>query len=224
MMESLLPPAVACAEAFDDDPGPVSFAAEAFDDDPGPVSFAEEHVADRATPGRRAEFRTGRRCAREALARLGRPPVAIPTGPHREPLWPAGVVGSITHCTGYRAAAAALATDLRSVGIDAENHAPLPDGTHRLIVIEPEQPMLGDLAARFPATHWDRLLFSAKESVYKAWFPLTGRWLGFEDAHLTIDPVAATFTASLLVEDAPLRFLAGRYLVRDEWVLTAVTV
>jgi 4'-phosphopantetheinyl transferase EntD len=84
--------------------------------------------------------------------------------------------------------------------------------------------MLGDLAARFPATHWDRLLFSAKESVYKAWFPLTGRWLGFEDAHLTIDPAAATFTASLLVEDAPLRFLAGRYLVRDEWVLTAVTL
>ena len=48
-----------------------------------------------------------------------------------------------------------------------------------------------------PAICWDRLLFSAKESVYKAWFRATGRWLGFEDAEVTIDPVARAFHARL---------------------------
>ncbi len=43
-----------------------------------------------------------------------------------------------------------------------------------------------------PGPSWDRLLFSAKESVYKAWFPLTGRWLGFEEAAITINPADGT--------------------------------
>jgi 4'-phosphopantetheinyl transferase EntD len=77
--------------------------------------------------------------------------------------------------------------------------------------------------------HWDRLLFSAKESVYKAWFPLTGRWLGFEDAHLTFDPDDGTFSARILIDGAttdgpPLTGFTGRYLVRDGYVLTAIAV
>jgi len=77
--------------------------------------------------------------------------------------------------------------------------------------------------------HWDRLLFSAKESVYKAWYPLTRRWLGFEDARLTVDP-AGTFQAELLVDGAradgrpALRLLDGRFLVARGLVLTAVCV
>ena len=51
--------------------------------------------------------------------------------------------------------------------------------------------MLAALARAVPLTHWGRLLFSAKEAVYKAWYPLTGRWLGFEEARLTIDPGAS---------------------------------
>ncbi|HEX4225356.1 MAG TPA: hypothetical protein VHZ97_23535, partial [Pseudonocardiaceae bacterium] len=69
----------------------------------------------------------------------------------------------------------------------------------------------------------------AKESVYKAWFPLTGRWLGFEEARLSFDPDSGTFTASILIdgtatEGPPLTGFTGRYLVRDGYVLTAITV
>ena len=82
----------------------------------------------RAVDRRRAEFTTVRTCARIALGRLGLPPAPLLTGSKREPLWPAGVVGSITHCDGYRAAAVARASEVAAIGIDAEPHDPLPDG------------------------------------------------------------------------------------------------
>jgi 4'-phosphopantetheinyl transferase EntD len=77
--------------------------------------------------------------------------------------------------------------------------------------------------------HWDRLLFSAKESVYKAWFPLANRWLGFEDAVLAIDPCRRSFEARLLVPGPALAggrltMFSGRWLVRDGLVLTAIGV
>jgi 4'-phosphopantetheinyl transferase EntD len=73
------------------------------------------------------------------------------------------------------------------------------------------------------------MLFSAKESVYKAWFPLTQRWLGFEDASITIDPAEGTFTARLLVAgpvlgDGPLTGFTGRWLVGDGLIITAIAV
>lgn len=210
MMGALLPPAVICAEAFEDRPGE-------------PVHPGEEHLVAGAVPGRRSEFVTGRRCAREALGRLGFAPAPIGSGPRREPRWPAGAVGSITHCAGYRAAAVARAGDVAGLGIDAETHAPLPAGVLDLVSDAHERAMLEGLAVAGPGIHWDRLLFSAKESVYKAWFPLTARWLDFHQARLRIDP-DGTFVASVLLSDTPLPTLAGRHLVRDGFVLTAVTV
>jgi 4'-phosphopantetheinyl transferase EntD len=70
---------------------------------------------------------------------------------------------------------------------------------------------------------WDRILFSAKESVFKAWFPLAGRWLGFKDALVTFDPDTGSFAARLLVPGPVTRF-DGRFTVRDGLVLTAVAV
>ena len=112
---------------------------------------------------------------RQARARA-RP---IRSGPKREPQWPAGLVGSITHTTGFRAAAVAPRSVVASLGIDTEQNEPLPDGVEELITVPGEPEMLAALARAFPAVHWGRLLFSAKESIYKAWYPLTGRWLGF---------------------------------------------
>ncbi len=216
MIEALLPPTVRVAEAFDDIPGE-------------PVYPGEEEFVARAVPVRRAEFVTARRCARRALADLGYPAAPIRPDAARAPQWPAGVVGSITHCAGYRAAAVARRGDLASVGIDAEPHAPLPDGVAGAVTVADEPAALAALASARPAVHWDRLLFSAKESVYKAWYPLTRRWLGFDEARLTLDP-AGTFHAELLVDGArcdgaaPLRRLHGRFLVDGGLVLTAICV
>ena len=205
-------------------------AVEAFEDLPGEPSFpGEEFLVANAVETRRREFITARRCAREALAKLGYAPAPIRAGPKREPLWPAGLVGSITHTTGFRAAAVAPRSLLASIGIDAERNERLPDGVEELITVPGEPEMLAALSRAFPATHWSWLLFSAKESVYKAWYPLTGRLLGFEDARLAIDPVG-TFTAKLLVDGTrtdggpPLVELHGRFVVAHGLVATAVTV
>lgn len=182
-----------------------------------------------AVPERRLEYATVRHCARLALTQLGLPPVAVPSGPDRAPIWPADIAGSMTHCTGYRGAALAPVTLLDSIGIDAEPHEPLPDGLLRLIARPDELPGLAALRSARPDVHWDRLTFSAKESVYKAWYPLVRRWIGFEDASLRFDPVAETFTATVhqageSVAVGPLSVLTGRWRIVRALLLTAVVV
>jgi 4'-phosphopantetheinyl transferase EntD len=189
----------------------------------------EEAIVGRAVEKRRREFTTGRACAREALAGLGIPPGPIATGGRGEPVWPADVVGSITHCDGYRACAVARTTDLLTLGIDAEPNEPLPEGLLGDVARPEERPNLAELARAEPGIHWDRLLFSAKESVYKAWFPLTGAWLGFEDARLEIDPRTGSFAARLLVRGPSVRGVVlegfrGRWLVQDGLVATAIAL
>jgi 4'-phosphopantetheinyl transferase EntD len=191
----------------------------------------EEPLVARAVAKRRAEFTTVRTCARRALAQLGLPAGPVLSGQRREPLWPAGVVGSLTHCAGYRAAAVAWATDLATVGIDAEPHDELPEGVLVRVSLPGERVHLRQLSR---GVHWDRVLFSAKESVYKAWYPLAQCWLGFEDARLHFrpgpDPARGTFTAELLVPGLPpihgrsVSVLPGRYAVGGGLVVTAVAL
>ena len=217
MIRSLLPANVVAYEEFADLPGEPPF--------PG-----EESLVARAVEGRRREFITARRCARRALADLGFAPAPILSGAKREPLWPAGTAGSITHCTGYRAAAVARLTDLAGLGVDAEPDGPLPDGVEESVASERERAQLRDLTVAAPHVSWGRLLFSAKESVYKAWYPLTGRWLGFEDAELLIERESRTFRARLLIDGErldggpALTEMAGRFAVGSGLVVTAVTV
>jgi 4'-phosphopantetheinyl transferase EntD len=203
---------------------------ETRDDVTDATLFPEEELAlGKAVEKRRREFTTARVCARAALGKLGLPAVPIPSGARGEPLWPAGVVGSITHCEGYRACAVARSSEIVTVGIDAEPNAALPDGLLADIARPEELPLLRRLQSEFPRVHWPRLLFSAKESVYKAWFPLAKCWLGFEDAVIAIDPRAGTFEARLLVEGPqlagiPLQGFSGGWILGDGIVLTAIAM
>lgn len=188
----------------------------------------EEAIVARAVEKRRREFATARLCARVALEQLGFPAGPILTGERGEPLWPTGALGSITHCDGYRACAIARSAELVTLGIDAEPNAELPDGLLGDVARPEELPSLRRLQRERPEVHWDRLLFSAKESVYKAWFPLAERWLGFQDAVVALDP-SGSFDAELLVTgprlaDGPLRAFSGRWAIRDGILLTAIAV
>lgn len=221
MIEKILPAGVASDEAFDDSPEAVLYPGEA-------------EVISRAVDKRRREFRTVRHCARQALRQLGLPPVAVLPGKRGAPQWPPGVVGSMTHCGGYRAAAVARGRDLRTLGIDAEPHLPLPAGVLGVIARDEERKRLSELAAADGATCWDRVLFCAKEAVYKAWFPLTHRWLGFADAAVTIspgttDPAQGCFSVRLLVPGPTitgeaLTRLEGRWLRGTDLVITAIAL
>jgi 4'-phosphopantetheinyl transferase EntD len=212
MITAMLPHGIKAAEATDDSSSTYLFAAE-------------EAALGRAADGRRREFKTGRSCARRALVELGYPAAAILPGPNREPLWPEGVVGSITHCRGYRAAAVAARDAFVSIGIDAEPHEELPSGILDRVAL-PEE--LAALETHQSSMHWDRILFSAKESIYKAWFPLTRQWLGFEDAAVFFDPIGATFQARLFkhasVGGVRLDTVDGRFRVLNGLVLTFVGI
>lgn len=214
MIAELLPECVRTAEVFDDPP-----EARLLPDEVAYVA--------RAVESRRREFTSGRHCARVALGRLGFAPVAIGRGERGEPSWPDGVVGSITHCRGYRAAAVARTSDVIAIGIDAEENAPLPDGVFDLISLPSERAGLAALAREAPGVAWDRLLFSAKESVYKAWSPLTRTFLDFPGAEVAFDASSATFRVRLLrpggeAVGGPRRELAGRFIVGDGLAVTAI--
>lgn len=216
MIEAILPSTVIAVEAHEDRADVVLFPTE-------------EAAVGRAVEKRRREFATARACAREAFARLGLPASAVINGESGEPRWPAGVVGSITHCEGYRACAIARSTDVVTIGIDAEPHAALPEHLLADIAGSRELAWLERRKRDTPNVHWDRLLFSAKESVYKAWFPLAKRWLGFEDAIVAVDAAVATFTVQLLVpgprlDGRALTGFCGRWLVRGGLVLTAIAL
>jgi 4'-phosphopantetheinyl transferase EntD len=203
-------------------------AVEAFEDESGVILFPQEEAAvSRAVDVRRKEFATGRACARAALTRLGIPAGPIERGERGSPQWPPNIVGSITHCSGYRAAAVASVVDIITLGVDAEPNEPLPDGVLDVIALPEEMASLPKLSAARPDLCWDRLLFSAKESVYKAWFPLTHRWLDFSEALISVGPDAGTFSALLLtpgpsVGHRQLDRFTGRWLVRDGLLLTAI--
>jgi 4'-phosphopantetheinyl transferase EntD len=216
VIEQLLPAGVASVEVCHDELDVALFPAE-------------EALVGNSVEKRRREFTTARACARSALEQIGLAAVPILTGERGEPLWPQGVVGSITHCQGYRACAVARSSEILTIGIDAEPNAALPEGLLTDIARPEELPRLRDLAAERADVHWDRLLFSAKESVYKAWFPLAKCWLGFEDAHMTFDPGARAFTARLLVTGPVvagrrLSGFSGRWTVSEGLIVTAIAV
>lgn len=204
-------------------------AAELYGDAPSELLYPEEnaHIS-RAVAKRRNEFIAVRHCARIALAELGlvRPPL-VP-GEAGAPTWPPGMAGSMTHCHGYRAAVVGQTACIAAVGIDAEPDEQLPPGILASIASVSEQCHLSDLSEAARGPNWDRLLFSAKESVYKAWFPLMRRWLGFEDAELRI-ALDGTFTAELLVDPLIVNgqvrtSVAGRWLSANGLLLTSVSV
>lgn len=226
MIEELLPGSVVAVEAHGDDEA-----------EQAPLYPEEAAVVARAVDKRRREFTAVRACARRAMERLGIAPRAVLPGDRGAPTWPAGIVGSMTHCDGYRAAALARATDLLSLGIDAEPHGPLPEGVLATVTVPDEIGRLRTLAGARPDLHGDRVLFSAKESVYKAWFPLTGAWLDFTEADIEIRvaaggadaPAHGDFRAELLVpgpwvNGRRLGHFDGRWAVRRGLVITTVTV
>ena len=215
MLEVILPAGVESEECFGDSPGGVLFREE-------------EQVIAHAVATRRRDYAAVRSCARACLERLGYSPVPILPGVGGAPTWPAGIRGSMTHCTGYAAAAVGTVPPISAIGIDAEPDAPLPDGVLGLIATAAEHDHLAT-APGPDGPNWDRLLFSAKEAVYKAWFPLVGGWLDHHDAEVSFDPHNRTFTALLFRDDLilngrPIHHLHGRWTRERGIVLTAVVL
>ncbi len=174
-----------------------------------------------ASSRRRVEFFAGRACAHAAVRALGQPDAPIGVGHHREPLWPASVVGSIAHGGRWGGAVAAPAHAAQGLGVDIEPLQPLPPDVERLVLMTEE---LRRLPTSSPLARI--IAFSAKECVYKCLFPLTGWALEFHDVSVEVDLTGSAYRASLSHRWRRLRpdlgHLDGGFRVRDGHVFTLV--
>lgn len=171
----------------------------------GQVYAEEAELVQGSVASRRAEFLTVRHCAREALQVLGYCPTVILPSPDRAPQWPVGICGSLTHCVGMRAALVAQSNYTRAVGLDAEPWEVLPDGVLELIANNDER---RSLRREFLSGVGGRLVFSAKESSFKAMYSLGLKVAEPHDLTVQFEPAAIDFGNPLLEE------VQGSFVVR----------
>jgi 4'-phosphopantetheinyl transferase EntD len=155
----------------------------------------EQSLGPKAAERRRLYFSLGRAAARDALAELGIHGVAIQRGPSGEPLWPTGVVGAISHAGDLAIAIVGEQTHYGGLGVDLEQLSRgLTARAARLVCTPAEMEWVDPEAGTARLT----MLFSAKEAVFKALFPIEGVWLGFGDAELSWQAERCAFEARLL--------------------------
>lgn len=198
--------------------------------DPG-LLYPEEAVSvERAVAKRIGEFAAGRACARLALAEIGIHDFAIRTAKDRQPLWPTGVIGSITHTTGFYAAVAARVGDLIAIGLDCEVVGKITSDIWESISRPEEMQWIQSLPPPQQAAGV-ALIFAAKEAFYKCQYPLTAEWLDFHDirvqalgwgseaSEFVIEPIRA-----LVIEPIAATPMVGRYVLHDQFILSGIAL
>ena len=144
----------------------------------------EEMTISQAVEHRLNEFRTGRRLAREALARLGCSVRCITPDADRVPRWPGGFVGTISHTTDLCAVVVGRTHNLLGIGVDIEN---INENVTELeeYICRPEESSSNSPLGK--AGNSTLLRFVAKEAFYKAYFPATRRFVEFLDLRVHLD-------------------------------------
>jgi 4'-phosphopantetheinyl transferase EntD len=204
-------------------PSPVEFAFSVTYGEAGPLTADEATYIAAANSKRRADFATGRRCAIAALAKLGVVKGGLGRLPDGRASWPEGFVGSISHCDGLCLAAALRASEAATIGVDVERARPLPDGVLARIADTSEARL--SVEAGIAAEVAGSAIFSAKECVFKALYPLLKRYIAFDEVFVVFAPREGTFTAvprSGLLCERVAGPLLGRVTFVGEHVVTAL--
>ena len=186
------------------------------------LSLAERTYLENVSQNRKREFIAGRFCAHEAMVLANVSPEHIQIGGKGEPIWPSNIVGSITHSHGYAAAAVARKSDIVSLGLDAEIDEPLSSRVLRRISNVQEQEWVENVGGTL-VQHPGKVLFSAKEATYKAWYPITQEWLGFKEVLINFHDQGNTFTVDIQ-KNGPIREMHGKYTIRKDVIVTAIEV
>lgn len=205
---------------------PVALALDGPSAPPEGLWAVERAAMAQAVPAREREFAAGRRAARRAMAALDYRPEALPMGADRAPIWPDGLVGSISHGAGVCVAAVARRGAARSLGIDLEEAGAVGDDllgeictlAERAWVQAQPEPNRAILAS---------LLFSAKEAAYKCQYPLSGKVLDFQALEITPDLDLGRIEARFTQAVGPFQaqdILFGRYVVTDGIVATGFEI
>ena len=148
----------------------------------------ENYFSQLSSVSRKEHYRSGRICAGEVLSKLGTLGQPVLRDPQtREPLWPEGISGAITHSGNWAAAAAGKTSDVLGIGIDLEDLERQVDSRiSKHVCIPEEQKWLQECGEDLLEQNL-KIIFSAKESIFKAFFPYTTTYLHFHDARILME-------------------------------------
>jgi len=189
-------------------------------DPPAPYAAELACLSPSAVEKRRHEFAAGRAAAHQAMALLGQDPVAIPVAENRAPIWPTGLVGSITHTRSCAMAVVAQKGEIRGLGIDVEEDKPLADELWPAICSPQEQDWLRQQANPGQLA---KLVFSAKEAAYKCQFTVSERYYGFDGMELTLNLAESRFSARFCADQPPFNcgdHIMGRFAIGAGVIVT----
>ena len=190
--------------------------------DAAPAPEEAEDIA-HAAPARQREFAAGRACARAGLARLGLDAGALRRGASRAPIWPEGVVGSITHCSDFCAAAVAPRAFARSVGLDAERQGRVTPRILARITTEGERAALAARPAGDAAPDRGTHVWTAKEAALKCLAVALGEMPGPREVEVVLSEQGDRFEARVrstrFARAAPT--LRGRHAQQGSLVVAA---
>lgn len=195
------------------------------------IIYPEEEVfIEKAVLKRKNDFKSGRFCAKKALAKLGIERFPIKMANDRSPIWPDGIVGSIAHTQGYCGVAVAVKENAKSLGLDMECVDRLKSSCRHLVCTEDE---IAAINAR-PENIQDKLaafIFSAKECFYKCQFTINRCWAGFHDVKISLDIDINNegYFEIILLKDIGCYFtkgssFKGKYIFNQRYVLTGMTI
>ncbi|AOW13509.1 hypothetical protein LPB072_12230 [Hydrogenophaga crassostreae] len=178
----------------------------------------------KAVPKRQKEFAAGRKAARCAMRAIGWQDMPVPCNADRSPAWPEGLVGSISHSRQACVAIVGRKAHVKSVGIDIEDHFPIEPELWHTICTPQELETVNQLD-RADRGQWVTRLFSAKEAFYKWQYPLTGRFLEFQDVAITMENSCTSFEARCLFSNpmhTGFKRAWGRYVIEQALVISVV--
>jgi len=209
----------------------ISFFCEHLSDSTDFLLHPEEEVisASFGSSKRRDEFSLGRYCAHRALSKFELESVPIlRTAETREPCWSKSVRGSITHSEGFAASAVGLAKDVYGIGIDLESMSRVVDfNIRRHVCVDKEREFLESLPIE-QANRYLRIIFSAKESIFKCFFPISQTYIYFQDAEIIIDEKNSEFSFSLSKACTGITAAGfqhyGRFSIMDDLLLTSIYI
>lgn len=180
-----------------------------------------------AVEKRKLEYSSGRFCARAALAKLCVEPCPVRTGPMREPIWPNGVTGSITHSGSYCIAAVARTENITSIGIDIESSEMLDRDLVHLICTEEEIKNIDLCGVEVYEQDPYKIVFSIKESIFKCLYPLVEAFFDFKDVSIVLDQRSQSATIKLLSKELLSYYgfyLKSRYFVLGNYIFSVVWI
>jgi len=184
-----------------------------------PLLPEERLAAALLTPPKKAEFVAGRTAARMAMKKLGHPPRGIPKKESGEPLWPHGLVGSISHTKDLCLCVMGETQRFRSIGIDIENIRRMKKEIAHRVLTSSEKESLSNLPPPLFLQH-ATILFSAKEAYFKFYFSLTGRPARFHEFSFRLHPDKKRLVQLHPAPSSPV--FNGIYEVLKEWVVVTV--